>query len=133
MSNENNIPNSLLYTKEHEWLRVEEDSDIVTIGITDFAQENLGDIVYVEVDSDVGDTVEKDDIFGTIEAVKTVSDLFMPITGEIVEKNDSVEDEPSLVNESVYDEGWIIKIKVSDKDDLDSLLKASEYETEIFG
>ena len=88
MSNENNIPNSLLYTKEHEWLRVEEDSDIVTIGITDFAQENLGDIVYVEVDSDVGDTVEKDDIFGTIEAVKTVSDLFMPITGEIVEKND---------------------------------------------
>ena len=119
-----NIPQELKYTKDHEWVRVE--GDYVVIGVTDFAQKELGDIVYVDVDTE-GDTVEKDEVFGSVEAVKTVSDLFMPITGEVVEFNEALEDAPELVNNDPYGDGWMIKVTISDAKELESLLTADQY------
>lgn len=123
------IPQELKYTKDHEWVKIE--GDTATIGVTDFAQGELGDIVYVEVET-LDETLEKEEVFGTVEAVKTVSDLFMPLSGEIIEFNDSLEDEPEKVNEDPYGEGWMIKIKMSDTSEVDSLLSADEYK-EVVG
>ncbi|MGB1383997.1 MAG: glycine cleavage system protein GcvH [Flavobacteriales bacterium] len=120
-----NIPENLKYTKEHEWVRLE--GDVAVIGITDFAQGELGDIVFVEVET-VDESLGADDVFGTVEAVKTVSDLFMPVAGEVVEFNEAVEDDPSLVNEDPYGEGWLIKVKVENAADVASLLDASGYQ-----
>lgn len=120
-----NIPENLKYTKEHEWVRLE--GDVAVIGITDFAQGELGDIVFVEVET-VDESLGADDVFGTVEAVKTVSDLFMPVAGEVVEFNEAVEDDPSLVNEDPYGEGWLIKVKVDNASDVASLLDASGYQ-----
>ncbi len=118
-----NFPQELKYTEDHEWVKIE--GDIATIGITEFAQKELGDIVYVEVET-IGETIEAGEVFGTVEAVKTVSDLFMPITGEILEFNDELEAAPELVNDSPYESGWMVKVKISG--DLPSdLLSASEY------
>ena len=114
-----NIPSELKYTKDHEWIKIE--GDTVTIGITDFAQSELGDIVYVDVDT-LDDTVERDEVFGSVEAVKTVSDLFMPLTGEVTEFNEGLEDEPELVNKDPYGAGWMIKVTISDASQLDELL-----------
>ena len=119
-----NIPEDLKYTKDHEWVRVEGES--VVVGITDFAQKELGDIVYVDVDTE-GDTVEKEEVFGSVEAVKTVSDLMMPVSGEIVAFNEVLQDEPELVNSDSYGDGWMIKVLVSDFTELDSLLSADQY------
>ncbi|MCF8257308.1 MAG: glycine cleavage system protein GcvH [Flavobacteriales bacterium] len=119
-----NIPAELRYTKEHEWLKL--DGDIATIGITDYAQGELGDIVYVEVET-VGETLETEEVFGTVEAVKTVSDLFMPVGGEILEYNDGLESDPELVNTDPYGKGWMIKVKVTDLAEIDSLLDAKAY------
>ena len=119
-----NIPEELKYTKDHEWIRVE--GDKVVIGITDFAQKELGDIVYVDVDTE-GDTVEKEEVFGSVEAVKTVSDLFMPITGEVVAFNEELEDGPEMVNNDPYGDGWMIKVALSDVSELEDLLSADEY------
>lgn len=119
-----NFPDNLKYTKDHEWCLVE--GDIVTIGVTDFAQSELGDIVFVEVETE-GETLEHEEVFGSIEAVKTVSDLFMPVGGEITEFNETLESEPELVNSDPYGEGWIIKVKASDLSDLDGLMNADEY------
>ena len=118
------IPAELKYTKDHEWVRL--DGDIATVGITHFAQGELGDIVYVEVET-VDETLDKDEVFGTVEAVKTVSDLFLPLSGEIVEFNESLEDEPEVVNSDAYGEGWMIKIKISNQDELAGLLDAEGY------
>ena len=119
-----NIPAELKYTKEHEWIRLE--GEIATVGITDFAQKELGDIVYVEVDT-LDQTLDKDEVFGTVEAVKTVSDLFLPLSGEIVEFNEDLESNPESVNSDPYGKGWMIKIKVADVSDFDSLLSADDY------
>lgn len=119
-----NIPADLKYTKDHEWVKVEGDTAIV--GITDFAQGELGDIVYVEVET-LDETLDKDEVFGTVEAVKTVSDLFLPLSGEIVAFNESLEDEPEKVNTDPYGDGWIIKIKISDSSELDDLLNDADY------
>ncbi|WP_055435922.1 glycine cleavage system protein GcvH [Lacinutrix algicola] len=119
-----NIPSELKYTKDHEWVKVE--GDVITIGITDFAQSELGDIVYVEVET-VDETLDAEEVFGTVEAVKTVSDLFLPVSGEIIEFNESLEDEPEKVNSDPYGEGWMVKVKVSDASQLDSLLSAEAY------
>jgi|TARA_B110000211_G_scaffold13352_1_gene13958 glycine cleavage system H protein len=119
-----NIPQELKYTKDHEWVRVEGDN--VVIGVTDFAQKELGDIVYVDVDTE-GDTVGIEEVFGSVEAVKTVSDLLMPITGEVVAFNEGLEDEPELVNNDPYGAGWMIKVAVSDASELEQLLSADEY------
>ena len=119
-----NIPENLKYSKEHEWVRV--DGDIAYVGITDFAQSELGDIVFVEIDT-VGDTIDADEIFGTIEAVKTVSDLFMPVGGEVLELNDKLEDDPELVNPDPYGDGWLIKVKMTDASQLDHLMDAAAY------
>src|SRR5690606_457959 len=108
-----NIPQGLKYTKDHEWVRIE--GDIATVGVTDFAQGELGDIVYVEVET-VGETLDREEVFGTVEAVKTVSDLFLPLSGEIVEFNDSLESTPETVNSDPYGEGWMVKIKISNED-----------------
>jgi len=124
-----NIPSDLKYTKDHEWVKI--DGDTVTVGITDFAQGELGDIVYVEVES-LDETLEADAVFGTVEAVKTVSDLFLPVAGEIIEFNESLEEEPEKVNDDPYGDGWMIKIKVSDTADLESLLSADAYK-ELIG
>lgn len=124
-----NIPSELKYTKDHEWIKVEE--DIVTVGVTDFAQKELGDIVYVEVET-LDETLEADEIFGTVEAVKTVSDLFLPVSGEIIEFNEMLEDEPEKVNSDPYGEGWMIKIKMSDTSQLEDLLDADTYK-ELIG
>lgn len=124
-----NIPQDLKYTKDHEWVKI--DGDVATIGVTDFAQGELGDIVYVEVET-LDETLEKEEVFGTVEAVKTVSDLFMPLSGEIIEFNDSLEDEPEKVNDDPYGEGWMIKIKMSDSSEADELLSAEEYK-EVIG
>ena len=121
------IPKDLKYTNDHEWVKVE--GDIATVGITDFAQGELGDIVYVEVET-VDETLEREEVFGTVEAVKTVSDLFAPLSGEIVEFNQSLEDEPEKVNSDPYGEGWMVKIRFSDASQLDDLLSAEEY-TEV--
>ena len=119
-----NVPDELKYTKDHEWVRVEGES--VVIGVTDFAQKELGDIVYVDVDTE-GETIEKEEVFGSVEAVKTVSDLMMPVSGEIVAFNEALEDEPELVNTDPYGDGWMIKVLVSDFTELDSLLSADQY------
>lgn len=125
-----NLPADLKYTKDHEWVKV--DGDIVTIGITDFAQGELGDIVYVDVDT-LDETVEANEVFGSVEAVKTVSDLFMPVTGEVIEFNENLEDAPELVNEEPYEAGWMIKVKVSDLSQIDDLLDAEAYKNSIEG
>ena len=119
-----NIPSDLKYTKDHEWVKV--DGDIAIVGITDFAQGELGDIVYVEVET-VDETLEVEEVFGTVEAVKTVSDLFLPVSGEIIEFNESLEDEPEKVNADPYGEGWMIKIKMSDTSQVNDLLDADAY------
>ena len=119
-----NIPSELKYTKDHEWVRI--DGDIATIGITDFAQSELGDIVYVEIET-VGESVDKEAVFGTVEAVKTVSDLFMPLTGEVLELNDALEGNPELVNSDPYGEGWMVKVKIADASQLSDLLDAAAY------
>tara|TARA_B110001452_G_scaffold109017_1_gene90461 strand:- start:16 stop:393 length:378 start_codon:yes stop_codon:yes gene_type:complete len=123
-----NVPKNLKYTNDHEWVKVDE--DIATIGITDFAQGELGDIVYVEVDT-LEEALDKEEVFGTVEAVKTVSDLFMPISGEILEFNESLETNPEKVNDNPYEDGWMIKIKISDPSELDELLSPEDYENTI--
>jgi glycine cleavage system H protein len=123
-----NIPAELKYTKDHEWLKIE--GDVATIGITDFAQSELGDIVYVEIETE-GETLDKEEVFGSVEAVKTVSDLFMPISGEIIEFNEEIEGTPEAVNEDAYGKGWMVKIKMSDLSELDDLLSAEAYESLI--
>jgi glycine cleavage system H protein len=122
------VPSNLKYTKDHEWVKTE--GDVATIGITDYAQGELGDIVYVEVET-VGETLAKEEVFGTVEAVKTVSDLFMPVSGEILEFNDSLESNPESVNNDPYGAGWMIKIKLADSSELDGLLSAEDYEQSI--
>lgn len=124
-----NIPVELKYTKDHEWVKIEE--NIATLGITHFAQGELGDIVYVDVDT-VDETIEKDEVFGSVEAVKTVSDLLMPLTGEITEFNEGLEDEPEKVNKDPYGEGWMIKILISDASQIDELISAEAY-SELIG
>ena len=124
-----NIPAELKYTKDHEWIVVE--NDIATIGITHFAQSELGDIVYVDVDT-LDETLDKDEVFGSVEAVKTVSDLFMPLTGEVVEFNEALEDEPELINSDPYEKGWMIKIKISNLLEINDLLDAEGYK-ELIG
>jgi|SRR5690606_24825802 len=119
-----NIPTNLKYTKDHEWVKI--DGDIASIGITDFAQKELGDIVYVEVET-LDQTLAQDEIFGTVEAVKTVSDLFLPLSGEIIEFNENLETTPELVNSDPYGDGWMIKVKVSDVSEYDNLLSAEDY------
>jgi glycine cleavage system H protein len=119
-----NIPENLKYTKDHEWCKV--DGDIVTIGITDFAQSELGDIVFVEVETE-GETLDNEEVFGTIEAVKTVSDLFMPVSGEVIEFNEELEANPEIVNSDPYGEGWMIKVKVTDASQLEDLMDADAY------
>jgi glycine cleavage system H protein len=118
------IPAELKYTKDHEWVRI--DGDVATVGITHFAQGELGDIVYVEVET-VDETLDKDEVFGTVEAVKTVSDLFLPLSGEIIEFNESLEDEPETVNTDAYGAGWMIKLKISNQDEVAELLDAEGY------
>ena len=125
-----NIPSKLKYTKDHEWIQVE--GTIATIGITDFAQGELGDIVYVDVDT-LDDTVSEGEVFGSVEAVKTVSDLFMPLTGEVIEFNDALEDDPELVNSDPYNKGWMIKIEFTDNSQLEDLLDATAYEILVKG
>lgn len=120
-----NIPSNLKYSKDHEWIRVE--GQQAYIGITDFAQGQLGDIVFVDVTSE-GETLSKDEVFGTIEAVKTVSDAFLPVAGEVIEFNESLNDAPETVNKDPYGEGWMIKINITDPSELDELLSAEEYE-----
>ncbi|TXE18035.1 glycine cleavage system protein GcvH [Psychroserpens burtonensis] len=119
-----NIPSDLKYTKDHEWIKIE--GDTATVGITDFAQGELGDIVYVEVET-LDETLNVEEVFGTVEAVKTVSDLFLPLSGEISEFNESLEDEPEKVNTDPYGDGWMIKIKFSDASEIDNLLSADDY------
>ena len=119
-----NVPADLKYTKDHEWIKI--DGDVVTIGITDFAQGELGDIVYVEVETE-GESLAKEEVFGTVEAVKTVSDLFMPVSGEVIEFNESIESAPESVNNDAYGDGWMIKVKISDSSELDDLLSAEDY------
>ena len=125
-----NIPAELKYTKDHEWVSVE--GDVATVGITDFAQGELGDIVYVEVET-LDETLEMEAVFGTVEAVKTVSDLFLPVSGEIIEFNDALEGEPELVNSDPYSQGWMIKIKMSNPSELEELLSAEDYAAIIGG
>ncbi|MEX0995700.1 MAG: glycine cleavage system protein GcvH [Flavobacteriaceae bacterium] len=124
-----NIPANLKYTKDHEWIKIE--GDIATVGITDFAQKELGDIVYVEVDT-LDETLQVEEVFGTVEAVKTVSDLFLPLSGEIIEFNETLESEPEKVNMDPYGEGWMIKLKFSDASEIDDLLDDKAYK-EIVG
>lgn len=123
------IKEDLKYTKDHEWIKI--DGAVATVGITDFAQGELGDIVYVEVDT-LDETLSKDEVFGTVEAVKTVSDLFLPMSGKIIEFNEALNDNPELVNDSPYGEGWIIKVEVSDVNELEQLLDSKSY-SEITG
>jgi len=124
-----NIPENLKFTKDHEWIKI--DGDVATVGITDFAQSELGDIVFVDVET-LDETIEKDEVFGSVEAVKTVSDLFMPVTGEVIEFNEELEDTPEKINTNPYDEGWIIKVKISDSSQIEDLLDAAAYK-EIIG
>ena len=123
-----NIPAELKYTEDHEWVKI--DGDFAYIGITDFAQRELGDIVYVEIETE-GDELEKGEVFGTVEAVKTVSDLFMPVSGTVEEVNDALENEPETVNQDPYDKGWMVKIKVSDTAEVEALLDAEQYKSLI--
>jgi glycine cleavage system H protein len=124
-----NVPANLKYTKDHEWVSI--DGDVATVGITHFAQKELGDIVYVEVET-LDQTLEKDEVFGTVEAVKTVSDLFLPLSGEIIEFNDALESKPESVNSDPYGAGWMIKIKIANLDEVDSLLTSESYK-ELIG
>jgi glycine cleavage system H protein len=119
-----NFPENLKYTKEHEWVSV--DGDIATVGVTDFAQGELGDIVFVEIETE-GESLDQNEVFGTIEAVKTVSDLFMPVSGEILEVNADLEDAPESVNEAPYEAGWMVKIKLSNPEEVDALMDATAY------
>ena len=119
-----NIPSNLKYTKDHEWVLI--DGDIAIVGITDFAQKELGDIVYVEVET-AGETLDQEEVFGSIEAVKTVSDLFMPVSGEIIEFNEALESNPESVNSDPYGDGWMVKVKMSDSDQVSGLLSADAY------
>lgn len=121
-----NIPDNLKYTKDHEWLRI--DGENGYIGITDFAQGELGDIVFIEIET-VGETLKKEEVFGTVEAVKTVSDLFMPVSGEILELNPALENSPDLVNKDPYGEGWMVRIKIADISETEALLDAGQYKT----
>ena len=123
-----NIPQELKYTSEHEWVRLE--GDIAYVGITDYAQEQLGDIVFVDIPS-VGETLDANEVFGTIEVVKTVSDLFLPVAGEVLEQNEALEDNPELVNKDPYGKGWLIKIKPANQEDLNDLLDAAGYKEVI--
>ncbi len=123
-----NIPADLKYTQDHEWIKI--DGDIATVGITDFAQGELGDIVYVEIETE-GEELDKEDIFGSVEAVKTVSDLFMPVSGEIIEFNEALEASPETVNEDPYGEGWMIKIKMSDTSESEGLMDADAYKAHV--
>ena len=123
-----NIPANLKYTKDHEWIRVE--GDEVTIGITDFAQSELGDIVFVEIETE-GEELVQEEVFGTVEAVKTVSDLFMPISGEVMAFNEELEDAPEKVNDDPYGDGWMIRVKITDAAQLDELLSAQDYQSLI--
>ncbi len=124
-----NIPANLKYTKDHEWISIE--GDVATVGITDFAQKELGDIVYVEVET-LDQTLEKDEVFGTVEAVKTVSDLFLPLAGEIIAFNDDLESKPESVNSDPYGAGWMIKIKIANIDEVEGLLSSDSYK-ELIG
>ena len=123
-----NFPSELKYTQEHEWIKV--DGDVAIVGITDFAQSELGDIVFVEVET-VGQTISKDGVFGTVEAVKTVSDLFLPMSGEIIEFNEALEATPEVVNNDPYGAGWMVKVRVSDASEFEALLDAAAYAQEI--
>ena len=123
-----NIPTNLKFTKDHEWVSI--DGDIATVGITDFAQSELGDIVYVEVET-LDQTLDKDEVFGTVEAVKTVSDLFLPLSGEIIEFNDDLERNPEVVNSDPYGKGWMIKVKISDESQISELLDSEAYSSLI--
>jgi glycine cleavage system H protein len=123
-----NLPQELKYTKDHEWVRI--DGDVATVGITEFAQSELGDIVYVEIETE-GETIKAEEVFGSIEAVKTVSDLFMPVSGEITEFNEALEAAPEVVNSDPYGDGWMIKIKITDPSELDALLDATDYSNVI--
>ncbi|HWB63047.1 MAG TPA: glycine cleavage system protein GcvH [Chitinophagales bacterium] len=123
-----NFPADLKYSKEHEWIKVEGNTG--TVGITDFAQKELGDIVYVEIET-IGETISKDAVFGTVEAVKTVSDLFMPISGKILEKNTALNDKPESVNSDPYGDGWMIKVELSDLTELDGLMDAETYKKHV--
>ncbi len=124
-----NIPKELRYTKDHEWVRVE--GDVATIGITDFAQGELGDIVFVEIETE-GEDLDSEEVFGTVEAVKTVSDLFMPVAGEVTEVNEALADNPAAVNEDPYGAGWMIKVKLRDASEVEALMDAAAY-TELVG
>lgn len=124
-----NIPSELLYTKDHEWIRIE--GDIATVGITDFAQRELGDIVYVEVET-LDQHLDKEEVFGTVEAVKTVSDLFLPLSGEVIEFNEALEADPEKVNSDPYGEGWMIKMKISETNQMSELLSSDAYK-ELIG
>ena len=119
-----NVPADLLYTKDHEWLRVEGNTGYV--GVTDFAQGELGDIVFIEIET-IGETLKKEEVFGTIEAVKTVSDMFMPVSGEVLELNPALEESPDVVNKDPYGKGWMVKIKITDLSETTSLLTAEQY------
>lgn len=119
-----NIPSELKYTKDHEWVKIE--GDVATVGITDFAQGELGDIVYVEVET-VDEELEREEVFGTVEAVKTVSDLFLPVSGEIIEFNEALEEEPEMVNSDPYGDGWMIKIKMTDTSEVEDLMSSDDY------
>lgn len=123
-----NIPSELKYTKDHEWVKIS--GDIATVGITDYAQGELGDIVYVEVETQ-GESLDIESVFGTVEAVKTVSDLFLPLSGEIIEFNDTLESDPELVNSDPYEAGWMIKVKMSDRSQLETLMSADDYKALI--
>jgi len=125
-----NLPDELKYTKDHEWVKIE--GKIATVGITDFAQSELGDVVYVEVET-VDEELDKDEVFGTVEAVKTVSDLFLPLSGKILEFNESLEDDPEKVNEDPYGEGWMIKFEISDESEIDELLDVNAYQSHVEG
>ena len=124
-----NIPANLKYTKDHEWVKIE--GDVATVGITDFAQKELGDIVYVEVET-LDQTLDKDEVFGTVEAVKTVSDLFLPLSGEIIEFNEALETTPETVNTDAYGDGWMIKVKIANMDEVSELLDSEQYK-ELIG
>lgn len=125
-----NIPQELKYTKDHEWVKI--DGDVATVGVTDFAQGELGDIVYVEVET-VGETLDREEVFGTVEAVKTVSDLFLPLSGEVIEFNTNLEDTPEKVNSDPYGEGWMVKIRISDDSEISGLMSPEDYKELIGG
>ncbi len=125
-----NVPENLKYTKDHEWIRVE--GNEAYVGVTDFAQSELGDVVFIEIETE-GETLEKEETFGTIEAVKTVSDMFMPISGKVLEVNPKLEDAPETVNQDPYGEGWMIKISIDNPDELNELLSAEDYKVQIEG